>query len=168
MKKKSVIKKVAIRYALYETIVWTGICMYLKKHKVTEVDGIDVYRVPKFITNDVMHIYIAGATQLIYKPIIIVDDDFDAICKHNPNVGKFVLAHEVGHIKLGHIKANMKTLLSGRKPKRNVQFEIEADTYACTTTSVHIGVEFIDEFESIIEPERIENIEKLYIGRKVW
>lgn len=161
------LKKLLIGYALYEVAAWSCIYFYLKKHKVLEVEGINVYKIPKIITNQFMHISIAGATQAI-KPFIVVDDDFDAIAKYDSKVANFILAHELGHIRLGHIKANMKILLKGKKPKRNINYEIEADTYAVSTFT-HIkpydGIKFVNMVKGI-EEERIDNLYILYEARK--
>lgn len=157
--------KVAIGgYVLLEASAWTALLIYLKKHKISEVEGVGFYKVPNCITNNIFNARIACATQLVHKQVILVDDDFEKINERSSDVAEFILAHELGHIKLGHIKANIKKLLSGVKPTRNLQYELEADTFAAThfpSTTARDGMKFMFMVKGI-EQERIDHMYELY------
>lgn len=168
--KKNTIFKLLAGYALYETVAWGCISLYLKKHKIKTVDGVGVYKMPKAIINTIFHSEVACATAFGPISIIFIDEDYyDIHSSHDEGMEmlNFIIYHELGHIKLGHIKANMKNLLSGRIPKRNLQFEIEADRYACDNAGVFSGMLFAVEERDILEPERYENLTNLYCTKGV-
>jgi hypothetical protein len=158
-------KILLIIYLMYESTLALLAGIYLKKHKLFKADGINVYKVPKAFNNYIMNVRIAGATQFFFWPIIIVDEEFDKICKCDTRVGEFIIAHELGHIKLGHIKENYKYVLRHLKKKpRDINHEMEADTYACTTyphVNIYDGIKFVNLVKGI-EEERIDNIYILY------
>ena len=164
---KKTLKKVAVGYVMYEAIMWIGICIYLKKHKIKEIEGVGIYKIPSSILNNVFRSRYACTTQLFTKPVIFIDNEFYEVCNNDECIADFIIAHELAHIKLGHIKENIKILLSGKVPKRNIAYEIEADTYACTkypSVSVNDVKRFFDSAICFIEPERIDNINAMKEG----
>jgi Zn-dependent peptidase ImmA (M78 family) len=132
---------------------------------VFQVEGIPVCKQPDNMPN-LKQYPVACAMQLLHQPIIVIDDDFDKIAKINSAAADFVLAHEIGHIKLGHCKGAFIKKLLCIKNKRNLQQEIDADTFAMTQFS-HIcpydAIAFTHIVKKgLIEEERIDNMYMMY------
>lgn len=128
--------------------------MYLKRYKVTEIEGINVYKIPsKDLQATGCGIAIAVRFFFANGYYIFVDDVFTQITEMNKQVADFILAHELGHIKLGHLNVNAYV--------RNIQHEIEADTYAIGKTSTHDAFKFTVMVKGI-EKERVDNIYEIY------
>ena len=162
MTKKNLLKKAFIAYALCEFCVEVGALVYLKKHEVTKVHGVTVYKVPDWISNNVFHCRFACSTYFWFKPVILIDDSFYKLCDNDECIADFIIAHELAHIKLGHLKENIKTLLHGKLPKRNIRHEIEADKYAYTkfpNVLPEDAKKFFDKAGFAIEQERIDSVD---------
>ena len=140
--------------------------IYLKKYRIGKIQGIGIYKLPDRVLHK-FGIYVAGATQFGLIPAIVVDNTWSMINDKNKDAANFILYHEVGHHKKGHVKDNFKTLfVDGKKPSRNINFEIEADTYAINNIGINAAIKFIDAIDFLpfipdnlyIESERKDNI----------
>jgi hypothetical protein len=173
MKKST--RNLIIGSLVVEGIVEACIHKYLNSCKIAEVDGIGIHKISKDIM-EVLHCEVACATNIGLKSVIFVDERFDAIRKHDASVAEFIIAHELGHIKLGHTKPTMKDtlklLLTGKRPGRNIQSEIDADTWAinlakerhCSITScINDGIKLMNMCKHSEETDaRVNNLYHLY------
>lgn len=150
---KKALVKLLKGYMMYQVVINLIFLFYVISHKVEKVHGINVYHVPflfKFVEAKI------AFTSILYGvPVIIVDDEFMKIRESKPEMAEFIIFHEIGHHKLGHIKENLKMALSGKKPERNIYHEIEADMYAVQHTSIAAYQDFCYDYAKYIEFERI-------------
>ena len=160
------IKNILKWYVIIEIAMDIISLIYLKKYRIGKVQGIGIYKLPDRVLHK-FGLYIACATQFGLIPAILVDNTWGKINANDKDAANFILYHEVGHHKLGHVKDNLKTLfIDKKKPSRNIDFEIEADTYAIHEIGINAAIKFIDAIDFLpfvpdnlyIESERIDNI----------
>lgn len=90
----------------------------------------------------------AAVLKLDGQPMVVVDDDFYALPK---GVQDFAFHHEVGHIKLGHLKHGVQMMKQRKKDfkaGRVQKEELEADRYAADQVGTDAAVAALFYLES--------------------